>query len=361
MRVCGKDFIKKYLGAFKNRTNEKMEAPRKVWIFHHTDADGYCGGFLCKSYMKIFDFETYACDYTTDFSRYDIEKNDVVMIVDLSFTDKTIYQLKDMAEKCNNRIMWIDHHESSLDCYENDKELQDLDFLLLALGTRENRYSAAFIAFVVFSYIIYPKADDIKIPDYVYLVSDWDTWTHETKDSKYFNKGVNASPYIHLYSKDLERYDKHNIWEQLDEEFVRKIYTNSTLDELINKGKLLVEENEVLDARYLKSNGFEFNLFGYSVLACNQRSNSLLFGDKIDEYDFVCPFVLHRRNGKLIYTYSLFSTDDELSCKELAERFGGGGHKGAAGFQLPFNIFTTKNLRLRLFLHNLKNKLSTKK
>lgn len=359
MKINCNEVIIKHLRAYKNNTNKEMEAPRKVWIFHHTDADGYCGGFICKSYAKIFNFETYACDYTTDFSRYDIEKNDMVMIVDLSFTDKTIYQLKDMAEKCNNRIMWIDHHESSVDCYDNDKELQDLDFLLLALGDRENKYSAAFLAYVVLTNVLNPKVDIITVPQYVYLVSDWDTWSHETKDSKYFNKGVNCSPYIHLYSNQLERYDNHNIWELLNEEFIRN--SCSTQEELISKGKLLVEENEVLDARYLKSNGFEFNLFGYRILACNQRSNSLLFGDRIYEYDFVCPFVLHRRNGKLIYTYSLFSTDDELSCKELAERFGGGGHKGAAGFQLPFNIFTTKNLRLRLFLHNLKNKLTTKK
>lgn len=29
----------------------------------------------------------------------------------------------------------------------------------------------------------------------------------------------------------------------------------------------------------------------------------------------------------------LYSEDESISCKEIAERHGGGGHKGAAGFR----------------------------
>jgi nanoRNase/pAp phosphatase (c-di-AMP/oligoRNAs hydrolase) len=40
-------------------------------------------------------------------------------------------------------------------------------------------------------------------------------------------------------------------------------------------------------------------------------------------------------------TVSLYSTKPEIDCGEIARTFGGGGHKGAAGFQcteLPFAI-----------------------
>lgn len=356
-RVYSRSEIIENLAVFKERLGQ-VKKVNKVWIFHHTDADGYCGGFICKNSAKDYDFETYACDYSTDFSRYDIGRNDIVMVVDLSFTDKTIYHLKEMAYKCNDNIIWIDHHESSLDCYNNDEELRNIKFLSIALGSKQNKFSAAFLAYAVLQHNL-TKFNDIlvEVPEFIYLVSDWDTWSHQTKDSKYFNKAVNSTTDIYLYNKELSEYNENNIWEQLYKEYI--LDRGTLLEDMINEARPLVKQTETLDARYLNSNGFEFNLFGYKVLACNQRNNSLLFGDKINEYDFVCPFVLHERNGKLIYTYSLFSGTNQ-NCKEIAERFGGGGHKGAAGFQLPFNIFTVKNLKFRLFLHNLKNKLTTK-
>lgn len=356
-RVYSKNTIMENLAVYKDNFN--LQDPNKIWIFHHTDADGYCGGFICKIATRPHLSETHACDYTTDFSKYPIEKDDVVILVDLSFTSSTAHYLKEMAYKCNNKIIWIDHHESSLDLCNNDEDLRNIDFMVIALGTKENKFSAAFLAYAAFYYNLNKKNghDEIDIPEFVYLVSDWDTWSQKTKDSKYFNKAVNSTTDIYLYNREIGGYNKDNIWEKLYREYI--CHSDQLLVKMINEARPLVKQTETLDARYLNSNGFEFNLFGYKVLACNQKSNSLLFGDKINEYDFVCPFVLHERNGKLIYTYSLFSGTNQ-NCKEMAERFGGGGHRGAAGFQLPFNIFTVKNLKLRLFLHNLKNKLSTK-
>ena len=41
------------------------------------------------------------------------------------------------------------------------------------------------------------------------------------------------------------------------------------------------------------------------------------------------------------WTVSIYSTNKNIDCSELAKKYGGGGHKGAAGFQcenLPFSI-----------------------
>lgn len=41
------------------------------------------------------------------------------------------------------------------------------------------------------------------------------------------------------------------------------------------------------------------------------------------------------------WTVSLYSTRDDVNCADIAKSFGGGGHKGAAGFQcdeIPFEI-----------------------
>ena len=57
----------------------------------------------------------------------------------------------------------------------------------------------------------------------------------------------------------------------------------------------------------------------------------------IEPYDLMITFV--RRKDKL-WNVSLYSTKDHIDCGSIAKSFGGGGHKGAAGFQckdLPFN------------------------
>ena len=60
-----------------------------------------------------------------------------------------------------------------------------------------------------------------------------------------------------------------------------------------------------------------------------------MFGKKYYEYPLVVNFAY---NGKG-FSYSLFSSNPEVDCSKIAETFGGGGHKGAAGFFLDKLIF----------------------
>jgi len=43
------------------------------------------------------------------------------------------------------------------------------------------------------------------------------------------------------------------------------------------------------------------------------------------------PFVFTGKH----WTFSLYTTKDEVDCSVIAKSKGGGGHKKAAGFQLP--------------------------
>ena len=56
----------------------------------------------------------------------------------------------------------------------------------------------------------------------------------------------------------------------------------------------------------------------------------------VEPYDLMIAFC--RRKDKL-WNVSLYSTKTDVDCGAIAKSFGGGGHKGAAGFQcaeLPF-------------------------
>lgn len=331
------------------------------WVFYHTDADGNCSGTLVYLWLtrvknvpsdKIHMIST---DYSVKFEKYDIQENDCVFFVDLSFTEATSYQLKAINDIVKNNICWIDHHESNVDLLNNDNELDNMvnNWKMCVIQDRKNLWSAAMLVYCS----LFNVTPMDGIPYYIQLVSDWDTWRHDLPESIYFNKGVNSHLDYKILIFDEEdeilKINNECVWFKLYDETVENDF--NIVHDIIETAKPVVDSERVLNSRYLKSNGFETTIFGYKVLACNQRSNSLLFGDKIDEYDMVCPFVCHQRNGKLIYTYSLFSSKDDINCKDIAEKFGGGGHKKAAGFSLDFNLFTTNKHILKFKL--LKNKL----
>lgn len=64
-----------------------------------------------------------------------------------------------------------------------------------------------------------------------------------------------------------------------------------------------------------------------------------MFGDKVNEYDAVIPF--YYNNGK--WTYSMFTTKDNVDCESTARSYGGGGHLKAAGWVTDELIFKEKN------------------
>ena len=354
-------------GLVKNVINidiYNMIIDHNVWVYHHTDQDGYTSGNIVERWLsercisEDVEIHLIPADYNTDFSSFDIKEDDFVIFVDLSFTSKTFINISQYIYTKTNNIIWIDHHASNVDLVQDPVISNIIDsWLICVLGDKNNKYSAAMLVYCTLFDSIPALA-----PEYIKLCSDWDTWTHEMPNSIYLNEALNGDPNFRLVNEEGE-INQDSTYIKLWEESTPTSMNKATpiLNSLIEKGKPIIDDRRIKNEHYLRSNGFEFNLMGYSMLVCNQRNNSLLFGDKINEYDIVCPFVLQERNGKLIYTYSLFSAKADVDCQAIAELFGGGGHKGAAGFSLKWNLFTTNKLLLKfkLFILKLKNKKGT--
>lgn len=366
--IGGKDIISymdymDYIGCnFKNIVNInkaiKFDSNKNViWVFHHTDLDGYASGHLVERFinekqgLKDAVINLIPSDYNINFNKFDIQENDMVWLVDLSFTEKTSHVLKYLSNLTKN-LYWIDHHESNINLLKSDNILDKAveNWRICTIGGNKNKYSAAMLVYCTLFQSIPEDA-----PMYIKLTSDWDTWTHDLPDSIYFNEAMNGLDNYKLVDEDL-KVDQNSIWIKLWQEKESK--NTPILDGIINKGKPIVDDRRKKNERYLRSNGFEFDLFGLDVLVCNMRSNSLLFGDKINDYDLVCPFVLQERNGKLIYTYSLFTAKEDVNCEEIAKIFDGGGHKKAAGFSLSFNLFTDS---IKLALYKIRKRKEIKK
>ena len=152
-----------------------------------------------------------------------------------------------------------------------------------------------------------------ECPYYIRLVSDYDCWKYTLEpDTTHFKLGIETV--------DFDALDC--IWRELDtlsEYFQTK---------LIEKGKVIKEYIDKDNDMYRKNYSYETEVDGYKCLVVNKKTNSWVFGQEYYNYPLVMIWVF---NGD-VYSYSLYSNDPTVDCSKIAERLGGGGHKGAAGF-----------------------------
>jgi nanoRNase/pAp phosphatase (c-di-AMP/oligoRNAs hydrolase) len=103
---------------------------------------------------------------------------------------------------------------------------------------------------------------------------------------------------------------------------------------LLEDGKTIEKYKQASDVSINESLGYETEFEGMKCWAINRgRISSDRLGDRISKYDALLPY-LH--DGKQ-FTVSMYSQKVDVS--EIAKKYGGGGHKGASGFQcnaLPF-------------------------
>lgn len=263
--------------------------------FYHNDLDGKCSAFWVNIYYKG-NLELKEINYESEFPFDEIERGEEIWIVDYSIEPEEMKKLKNITDN----VVWIDHHKSAIKKYE--------DFPFEIEGIRKDGTAGCVLTY---NYL-YPDKELNKMTAYI---GDWDVWEFKYgKKTEYFKMG-------------MESYITHPdsfIWEKaLD--YPEKI---------IEEGKIVSRFKSVEYEEYIKQYGYEVEFEGYNCIACNRGNiSSKLFNSVEEEYDILIAYIF---NGEQ-YTVSLYSTKIDVS--EIAEKYGGGGHEGASGFQcdeLPF-------------------------
>lgn len=281
-------------------------------IFYHlADADGKCSGFLVKKYAKHFDkYEIEFCgiNYGIDFPFDKIQKDEQVFIVDYSIFPEEMDKLLEITDN----VVWIDHHKSSIQRYENyDKKID---------GVRYDGVAGCALTFCYLNFMVDYGIANIKsfdtemlkmMPMFVSLIGDYDVWTFEFGDrTRDFHSGLMLK--------------EHNPWDSIWHE----LYTDAVVNQIIRYGKIAKLARMSMMKDYCKAKGFEATLNGYKVFAINMAMVSSDDFESVDasKYDLFVGFSF---DGKT-WNYSLRST--KVDCSEIAMSYGGGGHVGAAGF-----------------------------
>jgi oligoribonuclease NrnB/cAMP/cGMP phosphodiesterase (DHH superfamily) len=271
--------------------------------FHHDDLDGHGAGAVVAMYEDNYDKSNFfEVNYVQELPIEKIHKDELVYFVDYSFSLNTVDTLREIL-KITNNLIWIDHHNSSLQMLEKNPDLKDIK------GIRQDGISGAALAYMYLYNVPYEK-----LPLILKYVSDFDCFHLKYKnvfEFKYGMESLDTSPLSKLWV-DLFKKDKGD--------------DNELLDSIIDDGTIIKRYYDRTAEEYKNKNAYETEIDGHKALVLNRDGGSQLFGESYSKYDVLCIWHYDGEN----YVYSLYS-DNKVDVSKIAEKYGGGGHKGASG------------------------------
>jgi len=273
-------------------------------FYHSADFDGICSGAIIK--YKFPECEMYPINYGEEFPWDEIGERETVFMIDFSLQPfEEMVKLHLLAD-----LRWIDHHGSAIEEYEKVRaELGQFG------GSLSLKYSACELTW------LYCFAE--LMPETVVLLGRYDVWDHDySPDVLPFQYGMRAVHPMYLKPGSVQ-------WESL--------FIDDYIEERIKDGLVVMKYEEMSNTRLMELYSFEgtfpWNNNLYSAILINDiNANSQTFKSHYNrnKHELMIKF------GRLPsgqWTVGLYSDQTHIDCGEIAKKLGGGGHKGAAGFQ----------------------------
>lgn len=273
-----------------------------ICFYHNADLDGKCSAAIIR--RAIPEVELYGINYGDDFPWDKLTLQTHVYMVDFSL--QPFERMNQLRLACGE-LTWIDHHKSAID--------EEKASGLRIKGIRDNNHAACELTWRYF----FP---DTPTPYAVELLGRYDVWDHSNQAVLPFQYGMRIA----------HNQPDATIWNQLLDG------DNRIVMETIERGRTILMYITEQNKAACSSCAFETEFHGHRAIAINRPlSNSQTFDSIWDpeKYDMMIAFYL--RNGT--WTISMYTDRPDVDCGEIAKQNGGGGHKGAAGFQsktIPF-------------------------
>lgn len=273
-------------------------------IYHAGCIDGFTAAWVCHTYFKETPtnikyipgvYQEKPKDKNGDEI---IFKNSSIYLVDFSYKKDYLKELLDN----NNKVTIIDHHKSAYN------DLKDFDHLFLHKYFDLNHSGSM----LCWKYFFGSKSEP---PLALKNIEDRDLWKFQLPQTK----EVVAA----LYSYEMT----FEIWDELMQNHnIAKLYSEGlTLERKFNKDcKSLVEYM----TRSVKFEGYTVPLINVPHMYSSEVGNILAKNNLFSISYYDTPE--HRK-------FSLRSTDEGVDVSEIAIKYGGGGHRNAAGFKVDRN------------------------
>lgn len=304
---------------------------KTVCVYHSIDLDGWMSAaivkhwFITNAVKNLLDINI-SNPNTIDFIGYnygqpipDLSEYDKVIMCDISFPKEVMTQLAQEKE-----FIWIDHHISAIKDNANIIDLAQCEGASINYSLNP-KFAACELTWLFFF--------NETMPEIVRLLGRYDCFGHKGTDEE---------------QKVLEfQYGaRQEIWnyERAYMHLIAEIGGNAHgIEDMKEEGKAIYAYL-CTEAKQAYKNGFGISLPNVTipeeeyVFICinKERFNPINFGIDYhkDGYDGCACF--HYANG--VWNFSLYNDNGLVDCSVIAKQFGGGGHKGAAGFIID-NIY----------------------
>ncbi len=244
-------------------------------------------------------------------------KDKVVAILDFSFDNETT---KKMIVDATDLIV-IDHHKSAM------VELHDITNTHFDMAK-----SGAMLSWDFF----HPGKES---PKFIQYIQDRDLWKWELPYSKEFSAAFDMVPF------EFEEFEKFE--------------DDSVFDDAVKRGSYILAYSKTVVKKVCdKASSRKFD--GMDVMVVNSSHWMSEIGARLaPDCDFAMIWY-YDHEDKFIKV-SLRSFHDKIDVSEISKKFGGGGHRKAAGFQLPGNAIVDDLFDKRTTSGRRKKKTATPK
>jgi oligoribonuclease NrnB/cAMP/cGMP phosphodiesterase (DHH superfamily) len=277
-----------------------------VCVYHGVDLDGYCSAAIWKAEHP--EGELIGLNYGQEIPWDRLEGNEVTL-VDFCFQP---WPEMDRLIECASNVTWIDHHKSAIESWKQ----AGCEFIQ---GSRDVEHAACEL-----TWWFYHRGE--PLPHGVFLLGDYDCWRHSHDDTMAYQWGMR-----------LDNWDPGDNPACMDD--WKRVFADDEglMDGTLSSGQTILQYQGQQNAKSAKAIWFPVEFAGFRWMAVNQGGINSQFWDAVwdDSFDGKLSFVRSRNH----WTVSLYS--ETVDCSLIAKDNGGGGHKGAAGFQcasLPFRF-----------------------
>lgn len=336
-------------------------------IYHREDNDGVFSAAIFEDYLlnslhiKLEDLVFIGADYNM-LNEFAKDKHNSpeqlhedfkhIIMTDISFNDPKF--MKKLYKEFDNDFIWVDHHAPII----QESHKQGFDN---CPGIRDTQRSAILNAWK----FLYDQFDEAynqkKVPELLRILSGWDSWSYEREGYEAdYVRNINKATTI-KYDLSLSKarevvHDLVNVYVKNEpsgnmSEFFKD---GPLIEQLHDFGKQLNDYDDITNRGIIETAGDkEWQLFIQDedrpehplIRKCcaifhQGATNSLIF--KSLRNTDINNGVVFKHNPNKTWTISLYNINDDdwFHCGEfLKEKYGGGGHKGAAGCQITQEQF----------------------
>jgi oligoribonuclease NrnB/cAMP/cGMP phosphodiesterase (DHH superfamily) len=277
---------------------------RRIAFYHSADLDGHCSGAIIK--YKHPDCELYPINYGDEFPWEAITACDTVYMVDFSLQPWS--DMERLISMLGFNLIWIDHHITAIGQYTRCKKqcIAVLD---------PNKAACELVWKNMFPSFYMPYA--------VRLLGRYDVWD------------LKADPNIIPLQYGLRLYETDP---NIDMSLWNMIFEDFTITDYLKEGRVVEKYCEMENKKLCDRAAYETVFEGSKVLVINSvMKGSQIFNSIWDntKYDFMIVFGWIKDK----WSVSLYTDKKGVDVSKIAMKYGGGGHKQAAGFtcnKLPF-------------------------